>query len=787
MTQRTASPPIATRLTAAQQRTVLTNDTNLLVGAGAGSGKTTTVVQKLCYLLGAPLVGNDGWERRIGTPLTMGEIAAITYTNQAASDLKRKLRSALASSGLHGAAAETDTARIGTIHSFCGDILREFALRAGLPSAYHVLTEGEALALAGEAARRALHRAAEQGSMAELGALVAGRRLSDVISCVVRIARDANRLAAWEANHERLRAHERTLLALARDAADLHTAELRRRGAVDFDRIIVATRDLLQRDPSVRRGVQRELRMLVVDEFQDVDPAQRDIVMLLAGHGHDDPTPTRVVLVGDPKQSIYRFRGADVSLWNDVARQFQQEGLGTRIELADNFRSKRGILTLVDALIGVCLDRPAHHDGTRRSFEVDYAPLTASGVACDGDECVELLCVPPADTGKPRPVGEVRALEAAAIASRVAELVAGGTPYGDIALLLTSWSDAETYEAAMQDIGIPTYALRASGFWDAREIVDCILALRAIRDRGDDVALVGFLKGPFVGVRDETLLSMAVAHDGGGLAGALLSETRERALLDRAVMLLDRYGALRDRIPVHELLQRFLFDTGFLAYLALDSGRGTQAAANVRKLLQISARTPDVSLGEFLRTVAETRERGDKEGEERLYRDRADVVTITSVHSAKGLEWPVVFWCDLVREARVETEALLCGRELFRLREVDVVDHDGEPVDDVHHTELREELRLESLAESYRLWYVASTRPQRLLVLSGVPLCAMAKPPRSVAGLLREHFGKELLAEPTPHAIRYASAAGEGFQLVVRTAGGPDSLPAAPGRRSSQL
>jgi ATP-dependent exoDNAse (exonuclease V) beta subunit len=380
--------------------------------------------------------------------------------------------------------------------------------------------------------------------------------------------------------------------------------------------------------------------------------------------------------------------------------------------------------------------------------------------------------VPASDAGRPRPVGEVRGLEAAAIAARIAELAAAGTPYGDIALLLTSWTDAETYEAAMRDLGIPTYALRTTGFWEAREIVDCTLALRAIRDRGDDVALVGFLKGPFVGVRDETLLAMAAARHPDGLSGAMLVESRERVLLDRAVALLDRYGALRDRIPVHELLARWLFDTGFLAYLALDTERGMQAIANVRKLLRIAAASPDVSLGEFLRTVAEIRVRGDKEGEERLYRERANVVTITSVHSAKGLEWPVVFWCDLVREARADSDALLCGRELFRLREVDVVDEDGEPVEDTSHAELREELRLESLAESYRLWYVASTRPQRLLVLSGVPLGAMVKPPKSVAGLIREHFGDELLTEPTPRAIRYTGADGEQFHLVVRTAPG---------------
>ena len=227
---------------------------------------------------------------------------------------------------------------------------------------------------------------------------------------------------------------------------------------------------------------------------------------------------------------------------------------------------------------------------------------------------------------------------------------------------------------------------------------------------------------------------------------------------------------MRDRIPVHELLSRLVHDSGFLVSLSLDERRGMQAIANLRKLVRIARATPELSLGEFLRDFSDMRLRADREGEERLYRERANVVTITSVHSAKGLEWPVVFWCDLVREARSESDALLCGRRLFRLRVENELGEDGKETPDPEHAELKEELELERAAESYRLWYVASTRPQRLLVLSGIPLGTVTNEPASVAGLVRQRFASELRGDVVPDRIAYRHSSDVAYQIVVRAA-----------------
>jgi ATP-dependent helicase/nuclease subunit A len=765
-----------TRLTEAQLAVVASTADRLLVHAGAGSGKTTTVVQALCHNLGVPVVLDGVAIPGVERPLTFDQVAAITFTNQAAADLKRKLRGALRAGGRPDLAAEVDSARIGTIHGFCGDLLREFALRAGTPPGRRVLEEGESAALVDDCARDVLRGAIEARDVPGLEGLLSGRKLRDVTRWVAHASEDTDRLAASAADAEALRDHERALVTLAQRAAALRSQRLDREGVLDFDRMIIATRGLLE-NAVVRYAVQQRVRLLVLDEFQDVDPAQRDIAYLLSGVGRDDVHPTRVVLVGDPKQSIYRFRRADITSWTTVARDFAS-GAGAVLPLGENFRSKAAILGLVDATVGGVMAQPVAADGARRPFEVEYAALDARAEWAAGDRAVELLVVPAATGGKARLADEVRNMEAAAVARRIVALHESGTRFGDVAILLTGWRDVRKYESELRSAGIPSYVLRSEGFWQAREVLDCVLALRAIRDPRDDVALTGFLKSPFVGVRDDTLLALAREAGQAGLAAALGRVDRERALLDRAGDLLAGLGAVRDRVSVHGLLRRLLYETAYLASAALDGNEGQQRVANVRKLVRIAAGNPDQSLGEFLRDIAEQRARDDRVAPERLYGERGDVVTITSVHSAKGLEWPTVFWCDLVREVRPENDRYLVGRDTLsvKLEAVDAGDADG---GDARHAALADALALEQRAEAYRLWYVASTRARERLVLSGIPLGALRGSGVSPARMLRDAF-------PTLDAgvdVEYTSLAGTRYHAVVVPCDGvtaPAPLPRSP-------
>jgi ATP-dependent exoDNAse (exonuclease V) beta subunit len=744
---------------------------HVLVDAGAGSGKTSTVVLALCHQLGVPLEWDGERLDGIAEPLPLEKIAAITFTNQAAADLKRKMRAALRDAGNRALASEVDTARIGTIHGFCGDLIRDFALRSGVRPAGRVLEQGETNALVIECAREALVNAIGASDVPGLPDLLTGRKLKDVTAWVARAAEDTGRISVWNEGRESLRAHEQALLTLAQRTAEGRQKRLEEEGLLDFDRMIVAVRDLLH-DDGIRHAVQRRVRLLVLDEFQDVDPAQRDIAFLLGGITHTDPSPTRLILVGDPKQSIYRFRRADVTLWNEVAGVFK-EGAGAVLPLVENFRSKAAILGLVDAAIGPELNRPVADDGERRPFEVDYSPLVARAEGNEGDGAVEFITIPAGEDGKPLSSEKVREIEARAVARRITELKAEGTSYGSIALLLAGWADVAKYETALRDAGIPAYVIRSEGFWKTREALDCLLALRVIRDPSDDIALVGFLKSPFVGVRDDTLLALARLSEGKHLADALWKLELERPLIEKARAILAKFGALRDRISIHELVRRLLDETGYLAVLALDPDRGPQAIVNVRELIRVAAGVPDQSLGDFLKSVAEARDREDRVEQERLYHERADVVTISSIHSAKGLEWPVVFWCDTVREVKAETDRVLFGRERFAIRD-ESIDDEGKAADPVHAA-VKEQLQMEQRAEAHRLWYVASTRAKTRLILSGIPLVARNSKGVSPARMLMERFP----ALATATSIAYTARDGTEYHATVRQLAPLDVVPSA--------
>lgn len=745
---------------------------HVLVTAGAGTGKTYTVVARVLYELGSAIEGHE--KERVSSPLRLRDLAAVTFTNEAAADLKRQLRERLREHGRADEAAEVDLARIGTIHAFCGEVLRESALRAGRGPLARVLEEGEAGALVRESAREALLEAVELDDD-DARTLLEGSRTGDIVRWVVELLGHPTVLSA-ELDDEGPR--ERALLGLARRALRHLEQRLERDGAVDFDRMIVWTRDLLRDDPAVRRAWQRRTRLLIVDEFQDVDPLQKEIAYLLGGldgpgAGDGSAPATRLMLVGDPKQSIYRFRHADVTVWRRVERDFAEHELGRVVVLEDNFRSVPAVLGFVDATVGRLLDTPVDGDALQ-DFEVPFRAVRA--LRTDGpDPAVEVAVVPPDDAGKARQVGEIRSLEAADIARRAVELNRDGIAWRDMAVLLVGWGSVQTYREALRSADVPAYVLRNEGLLDSRGVVDLLLALRVVRDPRDDTALLGFLRSPFVALRDDTLLALARAGGrpywqtlrpaAGGTTrldgDALGLGTDEAARLTRGVDLVREYADLRDRLSPAELLEDLLLQSGYLAHLALLGEDGDQARANIELFLTMVRQMRGAGTGEVVRVMQERRERGDRVAPAVLYAGRDDVVTITTIHSAKGLEWRVVFWADLVRGSAQGRESLLVGRDEIRLKDLETK---AQPP---AWTRLRTAEQLEKRAEDRRLWYVAATRARDRLVLSGIPLGASSRLKDTPAWFMRGVLpGIETV---TPGAtLPYEDDTGRRYEALVR-------------------
>lgn len=774
------------------QLTAITARDHLLIEAGAGSGKTTTLVEKILYELGAEVTG-----RRVAHPCALDQIVAITFTNAAAADLKRKLRARLRREASDSGDPkwtrliyDVDRALIGTIHGFCAGILREYALRIDLDPYFVVLEEHESTSIRGECARAAVMQALAQMDDRAIQ-LVATIGLERAITLVSRAASDAPRalatLEAWDCEE---RQDERTLAAhvaamsarwgiaddveldartevraaaagvwilrMAREACARMRERCDASSSMDFDMLIARAREALA-EPSVAAVVRGRLRWVCIDEFQDTDPVQLEIGYQLCGllDGKPLEDAPRLCLIGDPKQSIYRFRHADVSVWRDVVDRFASIGIAP-VRLARNFRSRAPIMGLVNATFdGLIGNGPAAV--TDAGHEVEFTPLDAHREAPGDDEIVEIVRIP-AD-GK---TAAQRATEAAWIVARVQAMLdeaivwddEAPTPawrkprWSDFALLARGRTEIGIYEDAFRAAGIPFVINGGSGFFRSRVVRDIALLLGALIDPADNLSWLGLLRSPFVTLRDETMLRFAMEHRDAPLSGVLDQEAPplEAACIERARAWIATLRVMCDRSSVATLIRHAVDSSGYAAQ-AMFRDDGDATLANLQKLARIADAEPRWSVAEFLARLHERADQSRKESEAPLYTAGEEVVTITTVHGAKGLEWPIVFLYDLRRDIDgTKSESLYFDPAVGVATSV--------LGDSAHHSVMLHRERALSRAEEKRLWYVAATRARDCLVLC-VPDASAADAPtaQEEAGYVHEWLCRAI--DPVEHIYKY--------------------------------
>ena len=753
---------------------VTTVDQHVLVSAGAGTGKTRTVVGRILHLLGVELTPPDGAPKaNIGSArCSLHDIAAITFTNAAAADLKKKLRDALLLAGRREEAYELDLSRIGTIHSFCLDLLREFALQSGTNPRDELVDEATSAAIRSEVVRETILRVIESQEISGFEQVLARFSAWEIRDILGQLLGDSDRLRRI-AEDEHLPPAERAMLDLAILATSAFDARLVELELIDFDRVIVRTRDMLTDFPQVRSALGRRIKTLIIDEFQDVDPVQKEIAYLLGNPESGSDNTTRLMLVGDAKQSIYGFRRADVTVWQEVDRDFREKEWGRVFSTTKSFRCTKQILGFVDATIGKALDTPVTEEKLE-DFEVPAEPLTVGRLEQQHGAPVEMIVIPANEEGKDRSKTERRRLEVAAVAKRAFELNQEGYSWGEMAVVLRTWSMALEYREALEKVGAAVYLPHTSGFYEQREILDLILALETLYDPLDDRALMGFLRSPFVGLKDETLLALRNAFVGSlwealntspGLETVRTFDgaaNEELELLSFGISTLDRHLRMRDRISTHELLESLLDDTGYVAHLYLQGANKDQAVANVFQFLKQARSASRSSMYQFLTFVKHVRESGSDDGEPVL--PQRDAVTITTTHSAKGLEWKVVFWGGLGLDVkRTQSGRVIVGRKTLALR-----DPTAETQPENYGT-LQQRMAMEGLAEDKRLWYVAATRAIDHLVLCGVSETRIGSGKTGqIADFLLPGLRNVSAIGASPFS--YIDATGESFEGIVHVA-----------------
>ncbi|RKH97415.1 DNA helicase UvrD [Corallococcus sp. AB030] len=554
--------------------------------------------------------------------------------------------------------------------------------------------------------------------------------------------------AAW-----RTAPFEATFRDLLTQVEERHDAELTRRNVFDFTSLLVKARDLLRDHPEFRQQVQERQGALLVDEFQDTNRLQLELVLLLSEKREGGPReltpdadlvaalplePAFLCAVGDRKQSIYEFRGADVSVFKVLADKIDAEG-GMRGFLQNNYRSLPGVLSFFNrAFAGLLVAK----ESTPRPFEVVYEPETDDLSPTRPDlvdgPVVERLTLPEADTAP-----ELREYEADAVARRLRVMLAPGAPPavmaedkkglrpargGDVAMLFRTFTHLEEYRQALIRHGVPHRVLRGRGFYGAQEVRDLASLLALLADADDALAFAAVLRSPLVGLSDASLFRLA-----GDLPLSLGSprlvdeevraamSAREQSRLARFLELIPVLRRERDRLGVHALLQAALDATGYREALA-GSPYAEQASANVEKLLSLAARRDERGTGGCVAFARELRQLADSDPNEAQadLLDEGDprAVQLLTIHRAKGLEWPVVIVPGMGGRRRT-TSARAYFERSFGLALRPWMPDSLDTFTSERFEAVRAELKAREDAEYLRLLYVALTRAKDLLVLSG--------------------------------------------------------------------
>ena len=825
-----------------KQQAALNIDQHICVTAGAGSGKTTVLVERYFKIL-----QESGFFPR--------DIVAITFTEKAAAEMKgrviEKLHKAEDLNNRVQILEEMNTAPISTIHAFCSRILREFPFQAGVPANFSILQGIDQKLLLQQTIkntlreiavnpddvhhtelRHSLQRYGNRQKLVDLFSMMIGKRdvvsqlikkiyndLSDgqvpevwdkvfrakllsenevmeFIQClttVLQVARGKNaaevniltskletlpdkdsslpgvmnllkeiadlitikdgkiattnflkrgvdttgvetEITYLESAAAKIKAapsldadegetDDELLLSTTHDMLSLYTRIYNQyqnvklsQGKLDFADLQIKTRDLLRNNEDVRQKLVQRYHYFMVDEFQDTNELQYELVMLLTNNLKD----ANLFIVGDPKQSIYAFRGADVRVFEKTKQQIKVND-GENIQLKENFRSLNSPVGFVNYLFERLMG-----DKTETEFEVQFDPLT-KGRPIKANGAVEII------------LGQrnnEEANEYALIAQHIKSMIANEEKiwvrgerrdeppqpirYGDIAILIRSRRHLPDIEQALLLAGIPYLTTGGVGFYQRQEIYDIWNYLNFLNAPSrNSTSLIGILRGPAFGISDTELYEIS-QQDGTNFWDKTQNYHAQTDRLKREIDTLNQHIQIAHRLQVNQLILTIVNETGMIGTLKLGK-QGQQRWANYQKLLDL-ARNFDSdenkqTLTDFIEFLDILITEEPREGEAPI-EESSTAVQIMTIHSAKGKQFPVVILPCLHRTG-------LSAREPFIDEELGIGFSPLKPKEGYEKTApeivdlMKDRANAKDEAEKKRLFYVGATRAEDRLILSG--------------------------------------------------------------------
>lgn len=541
------------------------------------------------------------------------------------------------------------------------------------------------------------------------------------------------------------------------------------KGWIRFDGLLVRVRDVLRNHPGVREQLKADFQAIMVDEFQDTDPLQYEILLYLGeqpgDHGQQWDAirlvPGKLFIVGDPKQSIYAFRRADIQAFDQVVAKLTHDG-GIVCTLATNFRSNRAVLEVVNAVF----DRLFVHEDNVQPRNV---PLMAGRQEEEGFTApgVDLYVV--ANAGEEEWDAErATRMEAEWLAAWIHDQVNSGQQWvvehglriplrpGHVAVLLRKFTNAHVYLDAMHRRGIPSLTDGERHFYRRQEIIDMVNVLRVLDDPTDAMAIVGILRSSLGGVPDQDIMELSRL---GHLDIRRFDRWQEWDSMRKPVVqiLFEQLAVLHvqaRQMPIPEFIDR-IFAQLPIVELAAASSHGEQAVMNIRKLRDLmaaQAAIPHLSFSGWVDRLVECLMTHPPEPEASLAEETLDAVRVLSIHKAKGLEFPVVMLPGLHQKSA----GLDRGAEVSVDWMSGVYGCSFPPTWNAGQVLLWEKEQIREKAEQRRVLYVGMTRARDRLVLSGGLL---TKPVReSFLGFL-QHVADGEIGNPEHATVQIGAAA----------------------------
>ena len=582
-----------------QREAVLHAGSPLLIVAGAGSGKTRVLTHRIAHLIAT------GRARP-------GEILAITFTNKAAAEMRERVEA------LVGRAARRMW--VSTFHSACVRILRREAATLGLRSSFSIYDAADSQRLVTLVAREL------DLDPKRYGVKALAQRISSLKDELVDAETFAERVGGAELDVSRGRVDFDQVVA---QVYLRYQERLRQAHALDFDDIIMTTVNLFQAFPHVAEHYRRRFRHVLVDEYQDTNHAQYVLVRELAG-AQGDATTGELTVVGDSDQSIYAFRGASIRNILEFEQDYPQ---ARTILLEQNYRSTQNILTAANAVI-------ARNPGRR--------PKNLWTAAGPGEKVVGWV----ADTEHD---------EAQFVADEIDRLAEQGYRPRDVAVFYRTNAQSRALEEVLIRVGLPYRVVGGTRFYERKEIKDAVAYLRAVANPDDDVNLRRILNVPKrgLGERAEAVLAAFAERERISFGAAVERAAEAPGLPTRSLKSVEAFAELMRGLrelaasgagPA-EVLGEVLDRTGYLAELrASEDPQDHQRVENLAELHAVAAEfeeaEPEGDLADFLERVSLVADADQIPAAEEGAADEAaeqGVVTLMTIHTAKGLEFPVVF------------------------------------------------------------------------------------------------------------------------------------------------